>query len=385
MSVRKRGNSYWIDFGFNKKRIRKKSPENSFKGAKAFEALIRQKLARGQPLEDPKPERKYTFKEFAPQWLEVDVKNNNKPSEYYNRKNILANTLIPYFGNKHIDNITTYDIEQYKSTLLNERDLSSKSVNNYLSILRKCLKSALESDIIKILPRIKPLKVSPQTFDFLSESETELLLNRSNGKWHDMIFLAVKTGLRFGELIALKWQDIDFNSQTLTVRRNIVHGIEGSPKNNKTRTVPLTQSVIEMLSQMDRDNPYVFHNDKGGPLHYTYCRKKLHRFCNLAGLRIINWHILRHTFASHLATKGVSVFAIKELLGHSDIKMTMRYVHPNLPMLKTAIEALEPELPFNGTIASQTTGRDNKSGLLLPLKLHNSLIKSKKLDEYEVE
>lgn len=372
MSIIKRGGSWWVDIGFNHRRYRKRCPSNTLQGAKEYEVLLRSRLARGESLTEPEIEKNYTFKEIALQWLEIDVKNNNKPSEYRNRKCVLNHTLIPYFGSKKINGISTQDIENFKSDLLLKRAITRKSVNNYLSILRTCLKSALDKDVIVSLPKIRLLKVPPyEKYDFLTETERELLLKVSVGKWRDMILLAVRTGLRFGELIALKWEDIDFKVNTLTVRRNIVHSIEGSPKNNRTRTVPLTQSVIEMLNQKAKDNEYIFHNDEGKPLHYTYCRKKLHRFCKLAGIRTINWHTLRHTFASHLAAKGVSVFAIKELLGHSDIKMTMRYAHPDLPQLQNAIDALEPAIRFNGTLTAQPIFRDNKSGLLLPNKLQN--------------
>lgn len=353
-----------MDIGFNRKRYRLRSPDSSYKGAKAYEKLLRGRLARGEPLIEPESEKKYSFKEIALQWLELEVKNNNKPSEYRNRTNVLKHTIIPYFGNKPLKDITLHDIEQFKSKLLTERKITNKSVNNYLSILRICMKWAVEKDILTTLPRIKPLKVPPNDkYDFLTEAETLKLLEHSVGKWHDMILLGVRTGLRFGELIALKWEDINFKAKTLTVSRNVVHSIEGSPKNNRTRTIPLTQDITKMLSQKAKDNEYIFYNDEGQPLHYTYCRKKLHRFCKLSGIRTINWHALRHTFASHLAAKGVSVFAIKELLGHSDIKMTMRYSHINLPVLRNAIEALET---VNDTLTAQPQVRDIKFGLLFP-------------------
>lgn len=387
MTVIKRDKSYWIDIGFNRKRYRLRSPDNSYKGAKAYETLLRSRLARGEPIvEETKADvKKYTFKELALQWLEVYVKNNNKPSEYYNKSNILKDTLIPYFGNKCVDAITSYDIEQYKSYLLQTRKLKPKSVNNYLSILSKCLKSAVELEILKNVPKIQLLKVPPQKYDYLTEAETEQLLINAKGMWYDMILLAVRTGLRFGELIALKWEDINFKAETITISRNIVHGIEGSPKNNRSRTVPMTKSVVEMLAVKTRSNTFIFHDNNRKPLYYTYCRKQLHKACKQAGLRIINWHILRHTFASQLAAKGVSIISIKELLGHSDIKMTMRYSHINLPILKTAIQALEPQIQINGTLTAQPHGRDSEFGLRLPIKIQNSLVKSKELYEYDSE
>jgi len=324
MTVIKRGKSYWIDIGFNRKRIRKRSPDNSFNGAKVYEAVLRQKLARGEPIEDTKPNNKNTFKEISLKWLETYVKNNNKPSEYVNKRYIINSNLIPFFGNKYIDEIRPYEIENYKSSMLNKCKLSPKSINNYLSILSRCLRSAHEWGLIKNVPRIKLLKVPPQKYDYLTERETEQLLKFAKGMWFDLILLAVRTGLRFGELIALKWEDVNFKEHYLTVNRNIVRDIEGSPKNNKSRIIPLTGRVLEMLKNREKKYKYIFHDKLGNPLKYSYCRDSLQEICKAACLRKISWHVLRHSFASHLTTRKNSIVAIKELMGHSDIKTTMR-------------------------------------------------------------
>lgn len=353
MTVIKRGNSYWIDIGFNHRRFRKRSPANTFKGAKNYELFLRQKLARGESIINNELDYRYTFKEIALQWFETIVKNNNKPSEISNKKYTLNGCLIPFFGKMIIDNISSFTIEQYKSKLLNKSQLSPKSINNRLSILSCCLKQALEWHMIKVIPRIKPLKVMPQKFDFLNEAEIELLLKNSYGDHHDMILLAHQTGLRFGEIAGLQWDDIDMKQRKMTIYRSVVKGFEGSPKNNRVRIIPLTNSVIEMLKKRLRNYKYVFHVNFGKPVNHFTCLKKLYLSCKRAGLRRISWHVLRHTFASHLASKGVSVFAIKELLGHSDIKMTMRYSHPNYTLLKSAIECIDSSSKFNGTLTAQ--------------------------------
>ena len=378
MTVIKRGKSYWIDVGFNKCRYRKRSPDNSYKGARAYEAFIRQRLTRGQPLEEAKQETRYTFKEISLRWLDVYVKNNNKPSEFVNRRYIINATLIPYFGVKYVDEINTYDIEQYKSHLLRKRKLSPKSINNYLCILSRCLKSAEEWGIIKKIPKIKLLKIPPQKYDYLTEVETERLLYYAKGMWHDMILLAVRTGLRFGELIALKWEDVNLMEGILTVNNSIVRDIEGSPKNNRTRTVPLTSSVIQMLKNREHLSKYVFHDVKGVPLKYYICRNQLIEISKIAGMRKVNWHVLRHSFASHLSAKRNSIVAIKELMGHSDIKTTIRYAHVNLPVLQNTIESLEPNFQGNGTIATQLASECDKPDTRFTLKLQKSLMKSKK-------
>jgi integrase len=380
MTVIKRGKSYWIDVGFNHHRFRKRSPDNTYKGAKAYELVIRQKLARGQPLDDVKAEMKYTFRETALQWLEVYVKNNNKQSEITNRYYILKSCLIPYFGKIHIDEITSYHIEKYKGYLLKKRGLSPKSINNRLWILSRCLKSAVEWEMTKNVPMIKVLKVPPQKYDYLTETEAEKLLTYANGQWNDMILLAVRTGLRFGELIALRWKDINLEEKILNVNRSIVRSVEGSPKSNKSRTVPLTSSVMQMLKNRDHDCEYIFHDRKGQPLKHDFCQDNLHEICIKAGLRKIGWHSLRHSFASHLAAKHNSIVAIKELLGHSDIKTTMRYAHVNLPVLQNTIDSLEPDFQINGTIASQLPNRGLESDYQFALNLQNSLEKNEKLD-----
>ena len=357
MTVIKRGNSYWIDIGFNNHRYRKRSPDKSYKGAQAYELLIRQKLARGEPLEKPTPKVRLTFKETALEWFEVYVKTNNKSSEITNKHYVLNSSLIPYFGKKYIDEINSYDIEKYKRLLLNEHKLSPKTINNRLCILSCLLRSAIEWSIINTMPKIKLQRVPPQPYDYLTEIETEKLLQHATGLWHDMILLTVRTGLRFGELIALQWTDINFKDRFLTVNRSIVRDIEGSPKSNKARTIPLVPSVLQMLEFRARASKYIFHDKKGAPLKHDFCCDNLHEICKLAGLRTIGWHKLRHSFASHLASKNNSIVAIKELLGHSDIKTTMRYAHVNLPVLQNAIESLEPAFQLNDTITAQPLNR----------------------------
>jgi integrase len=354
MTVIKRGNSFWVDIGINRRRYRKRSPANSFKGARNFELFLRNKLARGEQL-DAKQETRHRFKDIALRWLNIRVKNNNKPSEYKNRQYMLYASILPQFGSKYIDEITSYSIEQYKSKLLNESKLSPKSINNYLCILSCCLKTAEEWGMLKEIPKIKLLKIPPQKYDYLTEAETEQLLRCAEEMWYDIILLAVKTGLRFGEIIALKWEDIDFRQNILTVNRNIVRGIECSPKNNKSRSIPLSNAIKVMLCNRTRISEYIFHDSKCAPLTYEVSYNRLHKICGLAGLRKIGWHTLRHSFASHLTAKRNSIVAIKELMGHSDVKTTMRYAHVNLPVLQNAIESLDTPSQFHGTIASQIT------------------------------
>jgi integrase len=345
MSTYKRGNKWWLRFRFNHKRYFRCSPENSQAGARAYEALLRHKLANGEPITECDEEKVPipTFQEFSARWMNVYVKTNNKYSEFLNKKYSLSAHLLPYFGHKAINEITNSDVENFKAKKINA-GLAPKSVNNYLIILSRCLKAAQEQDDwsndLK-LPRIKLLKVRPQKFDHLTKVESRLLLDNCEGMLRDMILVALRTGLRFGELTALEWSDIDFVSNKITVARTIFQGRVESTKSNKIRHIPMTDEVSHMLSIKTKTGGYVFAKNGNEPLNRTTCLRWLQRLCKKVQLRNIGWHTLRHTFASHLAQRGVSIMAIRDLLGHADIKTTLRYSHLNQSVLKDAISVLE--------------------------------------------
>jgi len=339
MGVRKRNNKWWVDFCFARVRYRRPSPENSKAGALAWELVLKQKLARGEPL-DPEKEKTTTFKDFAKDWFETYVKNNNKHSEILTKQIILRVHLVPYFGRMKLDEISNLDIEKYKAQKIAE-SLSSKTINNHLTVLRKSFRCALEWDAVKSCPIIKKLKTPPQKYDFLSIEECRELLNSAVGIWRDMIVIALGTGLRFGELIALKWEDVDFKNHELTIRQSYAKGVLGSTKSNRIRCIPMSDSIHDTFYRIRKKEGLVFARSQGNPLDHRVCLKNLYSISKKAGLRRIGWHTLRHTFASHLAQAGANLGAIQGLLGHSDIRMTMRYAHINRAFLREAIGTLD--------------------------------------------
>ncbi len=338
MCVRKRSNKWWVDFSFNGSRYRRPSPENSKAGALAWELVLKQRLARGEPL-DPKKE-KITFKDFARDWFETYVKNNNKHSEILSKERILRVHLTPHFENSELEEINNLEIEKYKARKISQ-ELSFKSINNHLAVLRKALQCAVEWGAIEHLPLVKRLKTPPQKYDFLTQEECRQLLDSSDGIWRDMIVVALETGMRFGEIIALRWEDLDFKSGELTVTQAYAEGVLGSPKSNQLRRIPMSDSVLHILNPTKNTKGLVFSDSEGNPFKRHVCNEKLRSICKRAGLRRIGWHILRHTFASHLAQAGANLTAIQRLLGHSDIRTTMRYAHINRAVLREAIDVLD--------------------------------------------
>ena len=339
MGVRKRHNKWWVDFSFDGTRYRKVSPDNTRAGASAYEAVIKQRLARGEPVDGMEKKKPVDFKEFAADWFQTYVKNNNKHSEIVTKETILRVHLIPYFGRFKMENIGSLDIERYKSKKI-EAGLNAKTINNHLAILQKSIRTAVEWGLVQNVPTVKMLKVPPRKFDFLSLEESRLLSAAAKGVYRGMIEVALGTGLRFGEIKALTWEDVDFTARELTVRQAFAQGVLGSTKSNKIRRIPMTDSVYETLNGLKKNGGYVFSDMDGKPLVQCTCISNLQRICREAGLRKIGWHTLRHTFASHLAQSGANLMAVQSLLGHSDIRTTMRYAHINGKLLKDAIDVL---------------------------------------------
>ncbi len=330
MGVGKNRKSWWVSVRHAGVRYRKRSPENSRAGALAYEALIRYKLARGESLEPPKPVEKAPvclFKDFVARWFTTYVVTNNKPSEQRSKSSSIRIHLLPVFGDYPLEKITTAQIEEYKAAK-QKTALSPKTINNHLCIISKCLRDAQEWGLIATVPRIRMLRVPPQRFDFLTSYESALLLqDKEEPKWHEMLLVALRTGMRLGELIGLDWSAIDFDRRLIIVRQSIVKGHVGSPKNNRTRVVSITDEVCAALAYRRKKEGLVFPRHDGKPLAQNTARNAILRHCKRVGLRPLGWHALRHTFASQLATEGAPMRAIQDLLGHSTPQMTARYAH----------------------------------------------------------
>jgi integrase len=146
--------------------------------------------------------------------------------------------------------------------------------------------------------------------------------------------------------LALTWDDVDLVAGRLMVRRSVARGIVGTPKSGKSREVPLAASIVAALkSHRHLRGDLVFSDPDGAMFKKGETKWPLWRACKKAGLRRIGWHVLRHTFASHLAMRGVPLKAVQELLGHSTIEMTMRYAHLAPAVKREAVAQLDRPAP----------------------------------------
>lgn len=345
MTTRLIRKSWWVDLRFDHKRYRKRSPENSRAGARAYEIVLRQRLARGEDINAKRRlSERQTLSEFVPKWFEEYVIPNNKPSEQKAKQYALSASLVPFFGRMAISEIEVRDIEQYKAKLVREGK-SHKTINNRLAVLRKCLHTSYDwLNLGGTPPKIVWLRCPPPRTDYLAKEECNLLLQHSSGTIREMILCALRTGMRQGEIKGLQWTSIDWRNSSVAVRHSrsdYTKSLE-SPKSNRERHIPLDIDLCEMLSARRRAEGYVFLDRDGQPFTHMKVSRALAEACRRAELRKIGWHTLRHTFATHLSMNGTPLNIVQALLGHSTITMTMRYAHVAPSALKTAIELANP-------------------------------------------
>jgi integrase len=282
------------------------------------------------------------FEDFVKEFSRTYVVANNKPSEQAAKECIFRVHLLPVFGKKRLDAITIREIEALKADLL-ARKRRAKTINNILTVLGRTLGYAAEIGLIGRPPRVKFLKVMAPKFDFLDFDELERLVTAAEREpdVRAAILTAGEAGLRMGELRALEWQDVDLKVNKLTVRQADWRGEIGMPKGRRARTIDMTTRLAAALKSIRHlRGRFVFCHASGVIWNRTEIDTKLWRCCRRAGLREIGWHVLRHTFCSHLAMCGVTASAIKELAGHTSLATTERYMHLSPLHTKTAIAAL---------------------------------------------
>jgi integrase len=190
---------------------------------------------------------------------------------------------------------------------------------------------------------------------FLTFEEAERIVSAAAPEWRTFIITALKTGLRVGELLALKWEDVDLVAGQLVVRRTLWHGQEGPPKGGRNRKVPLSNEAVAVLkAHRHLKGAYVFCEADGRRLTHSRVKDVVPSACRKAQLaKRLTTHGLRHTFASHLVMRGVSLIAVKELLGHESIEMTLRYSHLSPDVKRDAVKLLDAPTPSaNGNLTA---------------------------------
>lgn len=311
------------------RRLRRKSPINTKAAAAEYErqlvAELLASLTSGRSGPVPK------LGEFAKEYLKKYAAANQRQSTFAAAEQICRDHLLPAFGRLSLDEVTEERIETYKATKLQTH--SAQTIKNHLSVLRKILALAVAWKRLPRAPKVRMPRVPPADFDHLSLEETAALIAGARAVcpfWAGLFLLAVRTGMRAGELRGLQWVDVDFSRRRLTVRRSVVLGRVQPPKSGKSRHLPLPDDALEELRALHRARPkgalWVW-STTGGPVTLSGLGRALERACEEAKVRRIHPHVLRHTYASQLVELGVALRVVQQLLGHSSITTTERYAH----------------------------------------------------------
>lgn len=279
-----------------------------------------------------------------------------KLTTHVTQRKMVNKHILPALGHIQLRKLTTRQLDALYSRKL-EEGLASGSIRLLHGILHEALEAAIRWQLITrnvcndvTLPRVEKREVQP-----LDKEQAVHLLKAIKG--HELeVFLTVAlvTGMRHGELCALKWQDINFDEGTLYVWRTVSyitgHGfVETDPKTAKSkRKILLPSVVLDLLKQHHRhcleirlkagstwqERDLVFSDKSGGFLNPDTLRRKFYKILEKAGLPKMHIHDLRHSAATILLSMGVSMKVIQELLGHSQISMTMGTYSHVLPSMQ---------------------------------------------------
>ena len=264
-----------------------------------------------------------------------------KPSTIEGYSYWLRIHIIDHFGPTPVSEITRDDVRAFAAAL-ERKGLAPKSRATGLSVLHSLIEFAIDEEWAKENPVKRVAKPATAVADpdihFLETEEVEALLrgvpDDGLGRVERVMYLtAAMTGMRQGELFALRWRDVDWGARRIRVRRNFVRGEFGTPKSKRSsRSVPMASRVateLELLSQDTRwkaDDDLVFaHPDTGKPIDRSKLLKRFKAALLRVGIREVRFHDLRHTFGTRMAAEGVPMRVLQEMMGHRDFKTTLIY------------------------------------------------------------
>jgi integrase len=274
-----------------------------------------------------------TFGEACTEFLRyVRDDRQRKPSTIAGYESIIRSMLLPAFGEKPLESITTAQIEEWLASLPQSPRTRSLALVLMHGIFRRAKKLwALPSNPAAEVE--KPPAARSNDLEVFSPEEVWALVRAATSETDSAIFLtAAFTGLRLGELLALRWRDVDLGQSTIGVRASFSAGHLTTPKSGKVRAVPLAPDVAAALAQLGRrehwtgDDDLVFAGDTGSYLDGSALRRRYKAALAAAGLRSLRFHDLRHTFGTRMIAKA-DIRRVQEWMGHADIQTTMRYLH----------------------------------------------------------
>lgn len=319
-----------IEFTYNGKRYREVAGPNE-KLAKDVLAKrqveIRENRFFPDKQKEPDPVK---FYDFCKEYLAYS-KTNKKASTYRDDFHI-ARRLNKEFEKKPIQEITTWQLEKWKAK--RKEEVKPATVNRELAFLKNFFTKAVEWGKCKESParKVKLLKGEVKRVRFLMPDEVQNLLSNCSDYIKPLVTVSVHTGLRKGELLALQWPQINFEQGIIAVL---------DTKNHERRDIPMNETVKEILRSTEKKGDFVFCDQGGCNWEILKIHRAFREAVEASKIDDFRWHDIRHCFASNLVMAGEDLNTIRELMGHKNMSMTLRYAHLAPNYKKKAVTILD--------------------------------------------
>lgn len=306
-----------------------------------------------------------TFAYYCSSWLSVNC-TCLKVSSLIKYERDIGKHIIPFFGSDHPCDITSEKVTAFTKMLLQERELSPKTVRNILALFHAIFLYAKKKNGLRFqeLDIVYP-KENRKEVRVLDEREEERFI-KFLAKEMDIfklgVYMALRTGMRIGEICALRWRDISFETYTISIchtAQRIRHMDENSDKKTKVmigtpksessrRIIPLMPDLAALCTRFRRTGSKTFVlTGTEQCMDPRKLQRRLKAYTEMCGMEEVHFHTLRHTFATRCIEAGFDVKTLSEILGHSNIGITMnQYVHPNLDLKRENMNRLKIVYPF---------------------------------------
>ena len=306
------------------------------------------------------------------EWIDIWLKNEKsffKESTYAIYSNIIENHIKPSLGAKNISHIQNNDLQNMifeklnSGRLSNKKELSLKTVKDIMTVTKSCLNSAMKNGIIKrkTFNYKFPKNISSKKIKIFSHTEHLKLFQYINSNLDEKslgILISLLCGLRIGEVCGLKWCDIDFENEILSVNRTVQRIyikktisseskiIISSPKTASSfRNIPLSKHLIKTMKKLRKNNNFYIISGNRNFIEPRIYRKYYYSILSSLNISKLSFHSLRHTFATQAIELGTDYKTVAEILGHSSINTTLNlYVHPKMEHKKKCLTLIHNKL-----------------------------------------
>ena len=270
------------------------------------------------------------FKEYVSIFLREYAQEHYSPSTYY-ATGKRCEILISYLGGKLLGEITSNDIMDLLRNLKGYRDLGNRGINEYRKLLSKMFNYAAEMNYSNYNPveSVRKYKEGNRSKDFgyMTKDEIKRFLAGCNPEFYPIAATLIYTGMRKCELCGLLWENIDLDGDMITISNSYDRPATKDNESRKIGIIPFIREILIKQKSNCNGSIYVF-SDTRGKMRKGDFRKVFHSTLKRAGIdKNLTIHDLRHTFATLFLKSSGSIYSLKILMGHSDIKTTERYIH----------------------------------------------------------